>query len=132
MQLGLTFRFLFLIIVVAFFIAFETYITIRPVILGYIPDDLIGHVVYQIVYRVIIFIIPLILVILAVVIIFSHRIAGPIYNIEQKIKRLTQGEDIGLIRLRKGDELQDLAKAINKLILMVKKSDTSSKNNSTN
>lgn len=122
MQLGLIFRFLFLIILFALFIVFEAYITIWPVVLGYIPKELLGLVKYQIIFRFFFFIIPLIIVIIMIAIIFSHRIAGPIYNIERKINKLAGGEDIELIRLRKGDELKDLAEAINKLILIVKKS----------
>ena len=87
---------------------------------------------YQIIFRFCFFIIPLIFVIIMIVIVFSHRIAGPIYNIEQRIKKITQGEDIGLIRLRKGDELKELAEAVNKLILIVKDSENSPKDNSTN
>ena len=46
---------------------------------------------------------------------------------ERKLDRLVKGEDIGLIRLRKGDELKEIAEKINELILVVEKSRASAK-----
>lgn len=125
MQLGLTLRFLVLTILFTLFIEFEVYISVWPVITGYIPKDLMGHVTNQILFRFLCFFVPVILVIAMFTIIFSHRIAGPIYNIERKLDGLIRGEDVGLIRLRKGDELKELAEKINKLMLIVEKSKAS-------
>jgi hypothetical protein len=127
MQLGLTFRFLFLMVLFTLFLGFEAYITIWPVVLEYIPRDLMGLVIHQILFRLLFFILPVIFVICMIVIIFSHRIAGPIYNIEQKLGKLAKGEDIGSIKLRKGDEWNELAEAVNKLISLVKDSKNTSK-----
>jgi len=44
---------------------------------------------------------------------FSHRIAGPVYRIEKSILDITKGNLTLKIRLRKGDELTDLAEIIN-------------------
>lgn len=49
-------------------------------------------------------------------IIVTHRIAGPIYRIEQDLKRVLQGENIDPIHLRRGDEFQELVKLLNQLI----------------
>ena len=125
MQLGLTFRFLFLIILFTLFIAFEVYIIIWPVVTGYISADLLSIVKYQILFRFFIFIVPVVIVIGIMSIIFSHRIAGPIFNIEKKLNKLIEEKDVDLIRLRKGDELKELAEMINKLILLVKRSNDS-------
>ena len=44
---------------------------------------------------------------------FSHRIAGPVYRIEKTLEEIAKG-NLGLkIRLREGDELVDLADMIN-------------------
>jgi len=120
LQLGLTVRFLLLSILFALFIAFEVYISIWPIVMAYVPKDLIGLIRHQLLFRSILFAVPIIFIIGIIVIIFSHRIAGPIYNIEQKLKKLADGEDAGSIKLRKGDEFQELAEAINKLIPMLK------------
>ena len=122
LQLGLTFRFLFLTILFSFFIAFEVYITIWPVVSGAIPEDLMNIVRYQVFFRSLCFILPVIFVIAAFSIIFSHRIAGPIYRFEQTLDKLIQGEDVEVIKLRPGDELEELATKLNELIGMVKKS----------
>jgi len=46
---------------------------------------------------------------------FSHRIAGPVYRISKTLEEITKG-NLGLkIKLRKGDELVDLADMINNL-----------------
>jgi len=44
---------------------------------------------------------------------FSHRIAGPVYRIEKTIYEIARGNLRLRIRLRKGDELRDLADIIN-------------------
>ena len=44
---------------------------------------------------------------------FSHRIAGPIYKIEKSIDEIARGNLALKIKLRKGDEFQDLADIMN-------------------
>ena len=47
---------------------------------------------------------------------FSHKIAGPVYRIEKTLGDISKG-NLGLkIRLRDGDELVDLAHTINNLV----------------
>lgn len=53
----------------------------------------------------------------------THRIAGPVYNIENKLDKALQGENIELIYLRKGDELQELADKVNTLLQKLKESE---------
>ena len=48
-------------------------------------------------------------------IITSHKIAGPIYRIITFVNGLTKGDYKQRLHLRKGDDLQDLADALNKL-----------------
>lgn len=43
----------------------------------------------------------------------SHKIAGPLYRVERFIKGVARGDLSAKLRLRKGDELQELAEAIN-------------------
>ncbi len=47
----------------------------------------------------------------------SHRIAGPIYRFERVVKSVIAGDyDMTAIRLRKGDEFQELANDLNKMM----------------
>jgi nitrogen fixation/metabolism regulation signal transduction histidine kinase len=66
-----------------------------------------------------------ILVILIVIafigIIYTHRIAGPVYRIGQDIKRVLEGAPGVKIRLRRGDKLKDLAQQVNLLIEKLEK-----------
>ena len=45
----------------------------------------------------------------------SHRVAGPIYRMEKFLKGVAKGDLSTKLHLRKGDELQDLADAINEM-----------------
>ena len=68
------------------------------------------------------FIFPVIFVIMTFSIVFSHRIAGPIYRLEKTLDRLISGEDVETIRLRKSDALKELVEKVNSLITMIKQS----------
>lgn len=46
----------------------------------------------------------------------SHKMAGPIYKIKAYLRRILKGEKVEEIRLRKGDDFQELANLINELI----------------
>jgi signal transduction histidine kinase len=122
MQLGLTLRFLLVTLLFALFVGFEVYITIWPVVSEVIPGNLVALVRYQIVYRVFFFSIPLVFVITAFSIVFTHRIAGPLYRLETMLDRFLKGEDIEDIQLRKEDDLHALAQKINALLSMVRDS----------
>ena len=58
-----------------------------------------------------------ILIVISVIgVFYSHKIAGPIYRIQEDIKRVLGGEKDIVIRLRKKDKLKELADQVNKLI----------------
>jgi nitrogen fixation/metabolism regulation signal transduction histidine kinase len=52
--------------------------------------------------------------------IYSHRIAGPIYRLKKTIEDLQEGNEIGRIKVRPGDEFQDLANSLEKLRVILK------------
>ena len=70
-----------------------------------IPGLLFGNLVITLAV-----LLPLMLVIGVLV---THRIAGPIYRFEQHLGAIARGEDPGLCRIRKGDELHELCAIIN-------------------
>ncbi len=47
---------------------------------------------------------------------YSHSMAGPIHNIKQSLRAMIAGEDARPIRIRKGDQFQELADLMNQLI----------------
>jgi len=51
----------------------------------------------------------------------SHRIAGPVYRIEKSLDEIAKGNLSLDIKLRRGDELQDLAEIINTMREIFKK-----------
>ncbi|MFH1848542.1 MAG: methyl-accepting chemotaxis protein [Candidatus Omnitrophota bacterium] len=58
----------------------------------------------------------LIPVVILVSIFLSHRIAGPLFNIERFMKGIAKGDLSKKLILRKNDELKDLAKTINEMV----------------
>jgi signal transduction histidine kinase len=46
----------------------------------------------------------------------SHKIAGPIYRTERDLDEIVKGDYARRIKLRDGDDLQELADGINKLL----------------
>jgi hypothetical protein len=47
---------------------------------------------------------------------FSHRLAGPIYRFRQVIKAITAGEPVDLVKLRQGDMLLEMRDEFNDLL----------------
>lgn len=47
---------------------------------------------------------------------YSHRIAGPVYRIKNTIDEVLEGKSPAVIVLRKHDELKDLAMSLNRLL----------------
>ncbi|MDD3000372.1 MAG: HAMP domain-containing protein [Candidatus Riflebacteria bacterium] len=56
-----------------------------------------------------------VLVIAALSILVSHKIAGPVYRLEETTKMIASGDLTHRIHLRQGDELRDLQDAFNKM-----------------
>jgi methyl-accepting chemotaxis protein len=48
--------------------------------------------------------------------VISHRIAGPVYRLEQDLKKIAEGDFSLRIKLRKKDELVSIAEGINKVL----------------
>jgi sensor histidine kinase YesM len=46
----------------------------------------------------------------------THRIVGPLYRFRQTMKAITAGDEIEMIRLRKGDYLQEMKEDFNDMI----------------
>ena len=66
----------------------------------------------------------IIMVILAVIgIFYSHRIAGPIYRIEQDLARILSGEKGVKIRIREKDNMKSLVAKINQLVAQYDKAE---------
>jgi len=47
---------------------------------------------------------------------FSHKVAGPVYRFEKVCHNMIEGNYTDSIRLRKGDEMQNLAKLLNEVV----------------
>lgn len=47
---------------------------------------------------------------------YSHSMAGPVHNMKVNLERMIQGEEVKPIRIRKGDQFQDLVSLLNEFI----------------
>ena len=52
----------------------------------------------------------------------THRFAGPVYNMKNRLTELTEGKLNRFVKLREGDHLQDLADTVNGFIQFVRTS----------
>ena len=66
-----------------------------------------------------IFVLHLIIV-LGLGLIFSHRVGGAIYALKRTIRQIHDGENVEL-RLRKGDEFQELVDSFNDMVSQLKR-----------
>jgi len=48
-------------------------------------------------------------------VLLSHKVAGPVYRMEQYLGEVAKGDFSSLLKLRRGDELKNLAEAINRM-----------------
>ena len=55
-------------------------------------------------------------IVAAISIFLSHRIAGPLFRIERFLKAVASGNFAARLKLRKRDELHDLAETINDMV----------------
>ena len=123
MQLGITLRYLCFVIVSAFLSGLAVYITLWPVIESFVPYELLGPLRTRLLIKLLCYGIPLIVLMIGVCIVMTHRIAGPLYNIEQKLERLALGEDVRYIQIRRHDEFKGLVAKLNQLILKLRDKD---------
>ena len=121
LQFELTARFIILIIIFGLFTTIELFITVWPVVSSHISPSEMTLIRSQILFRLSCFSLPIIFVLASFILIFSNRIAGPIYRLERTLDKFLAGENIEPIRLRKKDELKDLISKVNDVILLVKK-----------
>ncbi len=61
------------------------------------------------------------ILVIVVGILATHRIAGPVYRIEQDIRRVLAGEKGVVVRFRSGDAFSSLAERVNELIERVER-----------
>lgn len=59
----------------------------------------------------------------------SHKIAGPLYRFKKVLQALAEGDFSGEFRIRRLDQLQDLADAFNNMILKIRTELVALKNN---
>jgi methyl-accepting chemotaxis protein len=74
----------------------------------------LGLFVWQLKILVIVFFLLIFMIYLAIR--FSHQIAGPLYNIEQKLEEIREGDLTANIFLRADDEVQEIADKVNAII----------------
>lgn len=116
LQLGVTVRLVFVLLLFALFMLFEAWLVFGPVLCHYVPEHLQPDLLRQIGFRLALFGIPVASVIVAMGIALTHRIAGPLLRIERTLDALLERGEAHPIRLRKHDELKGLCLRVNRVI----------------
>ena len=119
-QNKLILQFIFFMLIFALFIAFELFYTAWPVVSFYIPQSVSSDVYTKILFRLMCFSVPILFVFVGYIIIFTNRIAGPLYRLEKTLDKITQGEDVDIIKLRENDEMKPLISKANDVIVYIK------------
>jgi|DewCreStandDraft_4_1066084.scaffolds.fasta_scaffold00712_67 signal transduction histidine kinase len=123
------YKYLFNILTMTFFtiivVAFTTFFILWEKIIKeffYIPDAAkkLGDIFISTSQILILPVIILIVIFSIIAILFSHKIAGPIYRVEKIAEELKNGNLNISVRFRKDDELHHLAEALNNMISGIK------------
>ncbi len=77
-----------------------------------VPGFMMNLVVKQVLFTLILFL-P---IVLAGSIYLSHKVVGPAHRLEKDIRKIAEGEFGLRLRIRKGDELRELAGEVNRLV----------------
>lgn len=115
------FKYLAIVIILVFIIMLVTIyivnLTLRttPVLENLSEIEVVA--VTSLVYRTVIYICCVFVIIIAVLGIFVlHRIAGPLYVFDKMFNLVSQGDLTIKVKLRKGDELKELAESFQRMI----------------
>ena len=126
---GLQFRYIGVILITVFFISAICILTTYYNLLLLLGEKLadvypqgrlvvtLRNVNMMVLYR-IVFLLPFVGV---AGLFLSHKIAGPLVRIERALKNIGDGNFDVFVKLRRGDELTDLASAVNEMAEKLKK-----------
>ncbi len=118
LQLRITLKFVIPAICFSVLSGLSVFFTLWPTIAEHTPEagEIEQYFRITILYMLALNSFGIVWVITALGIIITHRVAGPVYRMQQQLERVLQGEKIGPIRLRRGDECQELAETINQVL----------------
>jgi signal transduction histidine kinase len=111
----------FVVILTGYLVYITTWIMFGEKLAAVYPQGLLMDIVKKV--NLVLFLRLLILTPLVILtgLVVSNRVAGPIYHINKYLKRVIAGDYSTCLRLRKKDELQDLAMEINSLVDKLRK-----------
>ena len=119
LQLRITLKFVVPALFLSVLSGLVVFLIVWPLLSEFAPDNLIKQFQTIMVIGLFLCSIGIICLVTALGIVVTHRVAGPIYRIEQDLKRLLQGEKIEPIHIRRRDEFQELVDIINQVIEML-------------
>ncbi len=128
MQLRVTLQFVIPAICFSALSGLSVFFTLWPSIAKYTPEagEIEQYFRVTTMYMLALSSLGVLCLITAFGIIITHRVAGPVYRMQNQLERLLQGENIVSIELRKGDEFKELAETINKVLEHTRKSQENS------
>lgn len=117
-------RYIALVLVFMFVVAFlagytvyvTTWIMFGEKLAAVYPQGLLREIVEKVNLVLLLRLLLITPLVIVVGLIFSNRIAGPIYAMKRFIRKVSQGHYDGRLTFRENDELQDVAEDVNALV----------------
>jgi len=116
LQLRITLKFVLPALFLSALSGLIVFLIVWPLVSEFVPDALIKQIRTEMIIGLFLSSFGVVCLATAWGILVTHRIAGPIYRIEQQLGILLKGEKIGPIRIRHGDEFQELVYVVNQLV----------------
>ena len=101
---------------VAVLVGCSVYLSVFRTLIFELSGEKITLVNRVISLRMLIWFLPTVFAIIIISFFSSHRIAGPIFHFQRTIKKMTEGQSVHQIHLRKHDRFKDFAEDLNGLI----------------
>jgi len=117
-------RYIALVLVFMFVVAFlagytvyvTTWIMFGEKLAAVYPQGLLREIVEKVNLVLLLRLLLITPLVIVVGLIFSNRIAGPIYSMKRFLRKVSQGHYEGRLTFREHDELQDVAEEVNALV----------------
>ncbi len=116
LQISITIKFIFFALVSSTLTGGAVFYTLWTPLARLIPPDIFPILQQNFVFILFWDFVVILCLIFSAGILITHRIAGPLYHIEMRLDKALQDDEIVLIHLRTGGELQTLADKINTLL----------------
>ena len=116
MQYRLMLKILIFMLFVAILVSWTVYLGVYKTLIVDLSGEKITLINKMISFRMMLWFLPSVLAIIISSVFLTHKIVGPIFVFQRAIKRMSQGESVEKVWLRRHDYFKDFADDLNDLI----------------